>query len=648
MRAPLVPATPAFDATGTPFSTEYGDVYHSADSGPGQARHVFLGGNDLPARWAGARVYTILETGFGLGLNFLATWQAWRADPARPERLHFVSVEKHPCAREGLAALHVNYADVASLSAELRAEWPLLLPGLHRLHFESGRVTLTLAFGDVADVLPQLRLAADAFYLDGFAPDRNPEMWTPAVIKALARLARPAATLATYTTARAVRDALVAAGFAPELRPGFGRKRNMLVAKFAPRGLSRRAPAAAPVWSERRAIVIGAGLAGAATAERLAARGWRVALIERQPAPAMEASGMAAGVFHAHVSRDDSLLSRLTRAGSLYALGRWRALEAAGHRLSWECCGVLQMAKDAREEARMAATVHALGFPPGYVDYLPRATARERTGRDVRAGGWWFPEGGWVRPAELVAAQLAAAHERGGLMLHAGSAVHALDRREERWQALAADGAVIATAPVVVLANAHDEARLVPLRAPLKRVRGQLTCLPAGSIGALRAVLAGSGHLVPAADGAAVVGATYDFEEEDPAPREEGHIGNLTRLEQLLPGTAAGFAPAQLTGSVGFRCVAADRLPLIGALPDTGATRAGPAALSDANARSLPRLPGLYGAFGYASRGLTWAALGGELVASALEGEPLPLEGDLADAIDPARFMLRRARRGGR
>jgi tRNA 5-methylaminomethyl-2-thiouridine biosynthesis bifunctional protein len=129
MASPIVPATPAFDATGTPYSPEYGDVYHSADSGPGQARHVFLGGNDLPARWAGARVFTIVETGFGLGLNFFATWQAWRADPARPERLHVVSIEKHPFLREGLAMLHARYPEFTSLAAELQAAWPLLLHG---------------------------------------------------------------------------------------------------------------------------------------------------------------------------------------------------------------------------------------------------------------------------------------------------------------------------------------------------------------------------------------------------------------------------------------------------------------------------------------------------------------------------------------
>ena len=640
MRAPLVPAEPALDAAGTPYSPHYGDIYHSADSGPGQARHVFLGGNNLPARWSGTRVFTIVETGFGLGLNFLATWDAWRSDPKRPERLHFVSIEKHPFTRDGLTALLVRYAEFAPLAAQMQAAWPLPLPGLHRLEFEGSRVTLTLALADVADILPGLRLAADAFYLDGFAPDRNPDMWSPAMMKALARLARPGATLATYTTARVVRDALAAAGFAPELRAGFGRKRNMLAARHAPLRATRHGPPVPKSWNERRVIVVGAGLAGAAAAERFAVRGWHVELIERLAAPAAEASGILAGVFHPHVSRDDSILSRLTRAGYLYSLARWRALENAGQQLSWNNCGVLQMAKDAREEARMVATVRALGFPPRYVDYLPRAGAEGKTGHEVRTGGWWFADSGWMRPAALVAAQIAAARTGGDLTLHAGLAVESLQREEETWHALSPQGKVIASAPVIVLANSHDAARLVSLGAPLKRVRGQLTRLPAGGMRAPAAVIAGAGHLIPDADGGTIVGATYDFDTEDPEPRAEDHAGNLERLERLLPGAAAAFDPAALEGAVGFRCVAADRLPLIGALPGASAGRPG------APARDLPRLPGLYGAFGYASRGLTWAALGGELIACAAEGEPLPIEGDLADAIDPARFMLRRARRG--
>jgi tRNA 5-methylaminomethyl-2-thiouridine biosynthesis bifunctional protein len=629
----LVPAIPAFDAAGTPCSPEYNDVYHSDESGPGQARHVFVGGNDLPARWASKHSYTLVETGFGLGLNFLATWDAWRDDPARPRRLHYVSIEKHPFSRADLATMHARYPEFAPLAAQLQAAWPLPLPGLHRLEFEDGRIALTLAFADVADIVPRLRLAADAFYLDGYAPARNPAMWAPGVMKGLARLARPGATLATYTSARAVRDALSAAGFEPALRAGFGRKRHMLTARFAPR-LRRRVAAPAPEWSERRAIVIGAGLAGAAVTERLASRGWWIDLIERHGAPAQEASGMPAGLFHPHVSRDDSLLSRLTRAGSLHALTRWRALERAGLALSWKNCGVLQMARDARDEARMAGAMRALGFPAEYVDYAPKSVAARLAGREVEAGGWWFPASGWMQPAALVAAQLAAAQPQ--LVFHPGRAVNALTRVGDLWHALAPDGALIAAAPVAVLANSHDAGRLAQCGAPLKRVRGQLTRLPAGSVTGLSAVLAGPGHVIPAADGGAVLGATFDYDDDSPEPRAAGHAANLERLSRMLAHIETPHDPETLEGAVGFRCVAADRLPLIGAMADAASAGAG----------GLSRLTGLYGAFGYASRGLTWAALGGELVASLVEGEPAPLESDLLDAIDPGRFLLRRARRG--
>jgi tRNA 5-methylaminomethyl-2-thiouridine biosynthesis bifunctional protein len=245
-----------------------------------------------------------------------------------------------------------------------------------------------------------------------------------------------------------------------------------------------------------------------------------------------------------------------------------------------------------------------------------------------------------MRPASLVAAQLDAV--RSAIRLHTNAAVRTLARSGGNWRALADDGTEIVSAPVVVLANSHDASRLAPCGAALKRVRGQLTRVPAGLTEWPRAVLSGAGHLIPDPDGTAIVGATYDFDDETVESREEDHAGNLERLERLLPGTSAGVDHAKLDGTVGFRCVTADRLPLIGALPeDTAASAAAPT-------RDFPRLPGLYGTFAFASRGLTWAALGGELIASAIEGEPLPVESDLADAIDPARFLVRRARRRAR
>ena len=323
----IEPAELAFDSEGTPYSPAYGDVYHSADSGPGQARHVFVGGNDLPRRWAHARVFTILETGFGLGLNFLATWREWRADPARCERLHFVSIEKHPFERDALRTLHLRYGEFAPLAEQLQQAWPPLVAGVHRLQFEDERLTLTIAFGDVLDLMPRLRLHADAIYLDGFAPRCNPEMWSPQLMRRLARLARPGTTIATYSSAGMVRQGLEAAGFALEKCPGFGRKREMLRGSFAPRWPSRRPREHAPEPTSRHAIVIGAGLAGAAISERLARRGWQIDLIERRALPAAQTPGMYAGVFHPHISRDDCILSRAARNGFLYAVSRWLALE---------------------------------------------------------------------------------------------------------------------------------------------------------------------------------------------------------------------------------------------------------------------------------------------------------------------------------
>jgi tRNA 5-methylaminomethyl-2-thiouridine biosynthesis bifunctional protein len=617
MPAPLVPARLAFADDGTPYSLAYGDVYHAAQGGAAQARHVFLGGNGLPARWGGARRFTILETGFGFGLCFLAAWQAWREDPQRCARLHYVSVEKHPFTAQDLAVLHAPHAEFAPLAEELRSAWPLLVPGMHRLEFEEGRVVLTLAFGEAQLLLPQLRLAADAIFLDGFAPAKNPDMWSPALLKAVARLAAPGATAATWSVAAPVREALRAAGFAAEKRRGFARKSEMLVASFVPRRALR---AAAPPSAERSAVVIGAGVAGAAACERLAARGWETTLVERHHAPALEASGNHAGVFHPIVTADDSHIARLTRAAFSWLLEHWRQFDAIGAAPEWQRCGVLQLARDAREDAAQRAAIAALAFPPEYAQLLDAGRASACAGVELAAGGLWFPEGGWIRPASLVSSLI----ERSRATLLYGREAAALEQEGARWLVRDRDGETIAEAGAVVLANAGEALHLAPSKhVSLRRVRGQLTHLP--PLQKLKTVLLRGGMVLPPIGGITVTGASFDLDDEDRAMRADSHAGNLERLERLVPGAARGLDPEKLDGRVAFRTVARDRLPLIGAL--------------DA--------PGLYGAFAYGSRGLLWAGLGAELLASSMDGEPLPLEGALADALAPQRFALRATRRAG-
>jgi tRNA 5-methylaminomethyl-2-thiouridine biosynthesis bifunctional protein len=586
---PLIPARLEFAADGTPWSEEFGDVYHSAAGGPAQARHVFLAGNRLPERWAGRERFVILETGFGFGLNFLATWQAWRRDPARCGKLHFVSVEKHPFTLSDLRVLHSRYPEFEAEAAQLHAAWPMLVPGAHRLELDAGRIVLTLFFSDVK-LLRDLRLAADAIYLDGFSPARNPDMWSHALLRAVSRLAAPGATAATWSVAASVRAALESAGFAVEKAAGFGNKKEMLLAR------SIRKVNFAPT-PRRNAVVIGAGLAGAAICERLCARGWQVRLIERHAAPAQEASGNHAGSFHPLVTPDDSVFARLTRAGFLYGLFNWEKLDG----VRWDRCGVLQFARDAKEDASQRASIANLAPPAEYAQYVTREEAAAHAGVPVEAAGLWFPEAGWSQPQSLVNAQLAACGDR-------------LERVFNNEIKKLEEGAV------VILATAGDALSPVP-HARLRRVRGQLTYLPGESIDAPRAVLLRGGMVLPPVDGVCVVGASYDLNDEDPAPRASSHAGNLERLERIIP---LKTKPQSLEGRVAFRTVAPDRLPLVGKLAE-----------------------GVYGALAYGSRGLLWSALAAEVLASELEGDPMPMEGTLLNALDPGRFARRARRRIG-
>ena len=654
MTDPLIPATLEFLADGTLFSRLYDDVYHSVAGGLAQSEFVFLKGNGLPERWQRRRVFTVVETGFGTGINFLATWAAWRRDAARCERLHFVSVEKHPVRAADLRRAHAaTIADpaVRALAGELADAWPTLVPGMQRLEFEGGRVTLTLAFGDALDMLPALSLRADAFYLDGFSPAKNPELWTPAIFKALARMADIGATFSTWSSSGEVKRGMQEAGFSWRKVDGFGFKRTMLVGEFAPPWRVRRyEPPAAIDVDERRAVVIGGGLAGCALVERLAARGWHVTLLERHAALARDASGNPAGVFHPMISRDDSVASRITRAGFLYALSRWDALQRssshaesslAGRALA---TGLLHIAASDDEAQLFHTALASFGYPDDFVIPVSPDEARRIAGTEVTRGGWFYPRGGSVSPAAICAAQCDAAGER--LERRFNVQVDRIERDGSHWAVYDSTGQLAARAPVVIVASAHDAARIAGLHhAATRIVRGQLTLMPPGSVAALAVPVIGEGYAVPLANGTTLIGATYEVDDDDPAIRSPGHIENIERVGTMLPGFAAAADQAAPEGGwegrVAFRCVTSDRIPMLGQLADETIAFSQAQQLRGAWPRDLPRAPGLFGAFAYGSRGLVWSTLGAELIASQLEGEPWPIERELAEAMDPARYLLR-------
>lgn len=616
--APIVPAEPGFADDGTPYSTRYGDLYHSAQGGLEQTRHVFLAGNGLPDAWAERERFAILETGFGLGLNFLAAWQAWCAAPGGCRRLHFVSVEKHPFRREDLAALHGRWPELADLARQLADAWPCLTPGLHRLHFEGGAVTLTLALGDAAELLPQLELKADALFLDGFSPDRNPELWSADIAAQLARLAAPGATLATWSVAEEVVERLAAAGFALEKRPGFGNKRYMLAGR-AP-GQCLTTGLANPPAGDRRAVVVGAGAAGSSIANRLAARGYQVTVLEAGSEPAQGASGNKAGVFRPLPALDDGRLARLLRAGFLYGRRHVAALTSAGVRHG--ATGVLHVARDAKHEDTQRRVVETQAPPPELVRFVERDEAAQLAGWPVEMGGWWFPGGGWINPPSLCRANLA------GLDLRCNCRVERMERSGGSWRLLDEAGALIAEAPLVVLANGVDTPRLLaPLghALPVRVGRGLVSHLPEAAVPPFHIVATRNGYVTPAVDGIHCAGATLTPDDTDPAPRLDDHLENMVRLDAVLPGYSRGLDPAKLDGRVGFRPMSPDRLPIVG-----------PLAASD----------GLYTLNGFGARGLVWASLCAELLASQIAGDPLPVEADLVQAVSPTRFAGRKPHRG--
>ncbi|MEQ1807036.1 MAG: bifunctional tRNA (5-methylaminomethyl-2-thiouridine)(34)-methyltransferase MnmD/FAD-dependent 5-carboxymethylaminomethyl-2-thiouridine(34) oxidoreductase MnmC [Burkholderiaceae bacterium] len=637
-------ATPlAWDANGVPFSHVYGDVYHPAAGAAGQARHVFLGGNQLPQRWQGKARFVVLETGFGLGNNFLATWQAWRDDARRCSRLHFIAIEKHPLTRADLGAAHAT-SPWPELAKALLQAWPPLTPDLHSLQFDDGKVELLLALGDVQRWLPQLVAHVDAFYLDGFAPARNPAMWEPLVFKALARLAAPQATLATWSVAKVVGEGLRAAGFHVEQVQGFGGKREMSAARFDPIFTPRRSLARQPVAAPaaNHAVVVGAGLAGCATAWALAQQGWTTTLLDRCEAAAQEASGNSAGAFHGIVNRQDGAHSRFNRAAALDAHRMIsHAVQSGG--VAGHLNGLLRLESRTPDIAAMRAIVQALALPDDYVRVLDAAQASQLSGVSLQHPAWFYPGGGCVDPAGLARHFLELS--RSTCTLRAGREVATIRRHADVWQLFDSSGALIEAAHTVVLCNAADALRLLGQPAwPLRSLRGQVSMLPvagwpSGSAPP-RMAITGEGYVLPQVNGRILFGATSADADADPCARESDHRANLERLARLVP---LGQPPSvdALQGRVGWRCASLDRLPVIGAVPREDS--ASPA--RDDQPRRVAREAGLFVFVGLGSRGITWSALGGRLLASWITGAPAPVPANLIDAVDPARFVTRRARR---
>nr|WP_315242523.1 tRNA (5-methylaminomethyl-2-thiouridine)(34)-methyltransferase MnmD [uncultured Albidiferax sp.] len=564
---------------GTAFSPRFNDRYHSEGGGLAQAREVFFAGCGLPAAWSDQPQWRILETGFGLGLNFLVTWAGWRADPQRPHVLHFVSIEAWPASAEDLLRSLPTDPELQPLAVQLHAQWWGLTPGFHRLVFEDGQVVLTLCIGDAQAMLREMAFEADSVFLDGFSPQRNPDIWNLHTLKAVARRCRRGTRVATWTIARAVRDGLVQCGFAVQKTPGVPPKRDNLQGQFNPAWEPRKAEATAPMLPSH-CIVIGAGLAGAAVAASLARRGWKVTVLDAADAPAAGASGLPGGLLAPLVSQDDNLASRLSRCGVRSTLQQSQALLEINQ--DWQPSGVQEKQTD--------------GEP------------------------LWHAHAGWIKPARLVQAWLA--HPR--ITWQGGTQVDKLQATLEGWQVLGAQGQVLAQAPLVVVAAGITSRAITGTELPLQAIRGQVSIGPRGNEVLPPYPANGHGSFLPnlpTVQGPTwVMGASYERDNAVASITATDHQANWERLQVLLPEAATALQGQFEDGTVqawaGIRCAAPDRLPMVGQIA-----------------------PGLWASTAMGSRGLSFAHLCAELLAAQLHGEPWPVEKKAAAALDVRRYL---------
>ncbi|WP_248732148.1 bifunctional tRNA (5-methylaminomethyl-2-thiouridine)(34)-methyltransferase MnmD/FAD-dependent 5-carboxymethylaminomethyl-2-thiouridine(34) oxidoreductase MnmC [Pseudomonas sp. MWU13-2517] len=647
---PITHAQLDWDEQGRPHSRVFDDVYFSDQSGLEETRYVFLEQNRLQERFAALPVggrLVIGETGFGTGLNFLCAWQLFEQHAVAGARLHFVSVEKYPLSHTDLKRALALWPELQPFAEQLLAQYIAIHQGFQRLVLDNGRVTLTLLIGDVLEQLPQLDAQIDAWFLDGFAPAKNPEMWTAELFAELARLAAPGSTISTFTSTGWVRRLINAAGFKMKRTPGIGHKWEILRGEFLGWPADVTPPPPAKPWfarparphGERKALVIGGGLAGCATAASLAARGWQVDLLERHDALAQEASGNPQGVLYLKLSAHGTALSQMIVAGFGHTR---RLLEQLQRGVDWDDCGVLQLAFDAKEDQRQAQLANA--FAPTLVHPLNREQAQARAGVALQHGGLFYPEGGWVHPPALCEWQA----RQPGITVRPHHDVLDLRNVDGQWQAW--DGEhLLAGAPVVVLACAAQVRQFADL--PLKRIRGQITRLPqTAESAALKTVVCAEGYVAPPRLGEHTLGASFDFNNDDLTPTVADHAGNLALLKDISADLAQrlhaeALDPADLQGRAAFRCTSPDYLPIVGPLADAPAFAQAYDALRK-DARHTPQTPcpwldGLYVNSGHGSRGLITAPLSAELLAAWLDDEPLPLPSSVAHACHPNRFAVR-------
>ena len=646
---------------GAPHSNQFDDVYFDKESGLEETRHVFLKNNQLSERWASLRnkTFVIAETGFGTGLNFLCAWQAFLDNTTSDKQLHFVSVEKYPMTKEMLISALKMWPSMQYYSQQLIDAYPEVCHGFHRIELEQGRVQLTLWFGEAEDGFAALDADVDAWFLDGFAPSKNPEMWSDNLFQHIHRLSHQGTTCATFTAAGIVRRGLQIVGFDVRKVKGFGQKREMTVGVLntttAP--LTERMSQGQPWFNLRqddaqevtKVLVVGAGLAGANTAYALATQGIQVEVWEQGNCIAGGASGNPQGMLYPKLASQDTPVNRFYLSAYLYAHRLYASLDDS--KQFWDACGLIQIPKHDKEAERFQKLLNNKLYPEAI---LQASTDR--------LGSLFLPLSGWVVLTQLCETLLS--HENIKVCLNTKlESLCAIESDKLATGWTAQSNMHTSHFSHVVLCTANDTKALgVTPNTPDYPIRGQVSFIDLEKAKAaceavgesanktdFNKVLCEFGYVSPSINGLLHFGSTYDLKDQDNQVRDEGHQRNLAILESLLLLPKQTFDSADCGGRVSFRCAVPDYTPIVGPVQSEAVYQQTYSALSrNAKWRSnniAEPIKQLYLNIGHGSRGLISAPLSGSYIASLITGTPSPLEQKISHKLHPSRFIIRDLKR---
>ena len=654
-----------FNHNGTPFAPQFDDLYFSDAQGLEETQHVFLQHNQLPARWFNwsKPQFVIAETGFGTGLNFLVTLATYahlcEQNTLGDFKLYFLSTEKFPLHKADLGRALEHYPQLGHLSQALLEQYPINVAGCHRLSFLQGKVILDLWLGDVHDILPQWAAGSegivDAWFLDGFAPSKNPDMWSPQLFAQMARLASADCTFATFTAAGMVKRGLQQAGFSVEKQPGHGKKRHNLSGSLLhkspmrwPKPYFNRAPAShfsnqTAKRDKPQIAIIGGGLAAAQCAYALSQRGLPTRLYCQDNALAQGASGNHQGAIYPHLNAIASISGQFHALAYLYACRFYRALANNGANFAHQWCGVLQLAFNQKVSERYQKFVEHDVWSNDLVTWLDAAQTTEIANIELPYDALFFPHGGWVNPPQLVQSLIKLAQSE----VHTNKKLLSLQQQATGWQLSFHDHSQT-HADIVIIATGSDFANLAQLDAlPLKRVRGQVENIESSAaLAPLSSVICHKGYLTPALDNVHALGSTYIKDDPCTDYRLSEQTTNINlHKKSLALSPWAQDIEGQGRGRAAIRCGTADHLPMMGAVPDIASQQQQfhdlYKALTPSHYPEASDLNNLYMLNGLGSRGLTTSPLLAELLASQICGEPLPLSVDMLDKLNPNRFLVR-------